>query len=209
MVIRNLIASVIVLASSAAHGATIAEIPFVQPGSPTFGLFVSTAVEGATGPGVEFVNFGTFASTHLPGDVIADTVFIMGGLELGTTEYKITFSGNNSSGTDWTSVRFVLGFGTGASFIQSGSDLLSFTTVPHEESDFSSVAVLDDVIDFTDGVVTGSGEVWARDIFLQVPDGLGTNEFTLRMITNFENSIPAPATASALFICGAVLIMRK
>ena len=128
----------------------------------------------------------------------------------GTTEYRFTQNFVHVTGPAWTSFRFELGFGTGASFVRSSAtDLLDFDTPdgdpPPTATQFTTVSHGMDVIDWSGGSVPSIGSV-AFTFAVDVPDGLPNGRFTLRQTPDGIASVPEPASALLLGVglCGVL-----
>ncbi|MGA2063282.1 MAG: choice-of-anchor F family protein [Thermoguttaceae bacterium] len=122
----------------------------------------------------------------------------------GVTEYKVFESVDNNTLTNWSSYLIELGFGSGASFIQSPSgDGLDFGapnyTPPLVSSAFSTVVPTEDLLVFTNGTQGSGSETYQFRI--DVPN-LSTGTFTLRQIP-----IPVPEPSACLLLLCALTCM--
>jgi len=124
-----------------------------------------------------------------------DIVFTV--IDTGTgdvTEYEHREGVDNGTGSDWTDYHVTLGFGTGASFVQSSpGDGLDFDA-PDEDSlydfgPFTSLTIGEDTIDAVGGVVPDGSFVNFR-FPIDVPDGI--TEFTLRQLPTTDAIVPEP-----------------
>lgn len=195
----------------AARAATFTSVPsFLLPGS-------STGTIGPVGstPSPNNDNAAAASANVVPASIFFNT---FGAAEIefgltssgGTTEYLLTQNLVNNTGIPWSGFRFVLGFGTGASFVPSGpTDALDFDAPDRDPAPTSSVFTTsvheEDVLDWSGGSVPAIGSV-AFTFSIDVPDGLaafhplGLNRFTLRQVP-IEAPVPGP-TASALLGIG-------
>lgn len=110
----------------------------------------------------------------------------------GTTEYKVFESVDNNTGAPWTQYLMVLGFGTGANFVQSGSgDGLDFDApeynTPPVSSAFPGLATNEDLLVWSGGIHGTGAESY--EFRIDVPD-LQSQTFTLRQ---FPVPVPEPA----------------
>ena len=136
----------------------------------------------------------------------------------GTTEYRITQTLINNTGTPWTGFRYELGFGTGASFVRSGvADFLDFDAPDRDPAPTSNVysTLLHDsnLLEWTGGLTPSIG-VLIQAFQIDVPDGLagfnpsGQNRFTLRQFALTAAPVPEPA-AFGLFGAGLLLVALR
>lgn len=136
----------------------------------------------------------------------------------GVTEYVVNENVQNSSGVDWVGYRIVLGFGSGAGFVQSTpGDGLDFDT-PDEDSPINFAPGAADFTTVTrpseDELVASDGDLLAGEFsgvdfvfHIDVPDGI--TEFTLRQQPIAAGTvIPAP-TAALSGLAGLGLLMRQ
>ena len=114
---------------------------------------------------------------------------------MGVTEYRISESVDNNTGSDWSRYNMYLGFGTGAGFtLSSAGDGLDFDT-PDNDTPPSSGAFLtisrpnEDTLEFSNGLHSSGVEPYLFRI--DVPDLLSrVNKFTLRQVP----IVPEPST---------------
>ena len=194
----------------AARAATITSLPSVLlPGS-------STGTIGPVGstPSPNNDNAAAASANVVPASIFFNT---FGAAEIefgltssgGTTEYLLTQNLVNNTGVPWSGFRFVLGFGTGASFVASGTTDLDFDAPDRDPAPTSSVFSAsvheEDVLDWSGGSVPAIGSV-AFTFSIDVPDGLaafhplGLDRFTLHQVP-IAAPVPGP-TASALLGIG-------
>jgi hypothetical protein len=116
----------------------------------------------------------------------------------GVTEYQISESVDNNTGSDWSRYNMYLGFGTGAAFTLSGAgDGLDFDD-PDNDTPPSSGAFLtinrpnEDTLEFSSGSHSSGVEPYVFRI--DVPNLLSrTNKFTLRQVP----IVPEPSAVVA------------
>lgn len=133
---------------------------------------------------------------------IAFAVADSGTVAPGVTEYLVQESVDNDTGLDWNQYDVLLGFGTGADFVQSpAGDGLDFD-VPNNDGSpgptstaFASVNKSEDQITWTNGVHGSAANNYSFRI--DVPDGI--TSFTLRQV---PTAVPEPA---ALVLLGVAL----
>jgi hypothetical protein len=125
----------------------------------------------------------------------------------GVTEYKVFESVDNNTGVDWSKYTMVLGYGWGASFVQStAGDGLDFDAPDYDSSpvssSFANVLTNDeDVLVFYSGTHGSGSETY--QLRIDVPDIIEASglpaSFTLRQIP-----IPVPEPSVCLLILGAL-----
>lgn len=132
----------------------------------------------------------------------------------GVTEYVVTENVQNSTGVDWNGYRILLGFGFGASFVQSTpGDGLDFDT-PDEDSPINFAPGAADFTTVTrpneDELVASDGDLLAGQFsgtdfvfHIDVPDGI--TEFTIRQQ---PIAVPEPG-ALALAVVAAPMVLRR
>jgi len=177
---------------------------------------VVTAFGGASGPGLISMSFNNF-DTPSPGNdnVVGtspnymsvnqkaygsvgyiDMVFsVTDSGATPVTEYQFTEGVSNGSGVDWTDYHLQLGFGTGASFVPSGSgDGLDFDAPdydsPFDFSPFTTVTPGEDGVDAYGGVFP-FGAFFVLSFPVDVPNGI--TEFTIRQYPTIS-ATPTEAT---------------
>ena len=129
----------------------------------------------------------------------------------GTTEYRFTQNFVHVTGPAWTSFRFELGYGTGASFVRSSAtDLLDFDAPDRDpvatSTQFTVLSHELDVIEWSGGTVPSIGGV-AFTFAVDVPDSLLNNRFTLRQTpAGVAATVPEPASLAllGLGLCGVL-----
>jgi hypothetical protein len=130
----------------------------------------------------------------------------------GVTEYRISESVDNNTGSDWARYNMYLGFGTGAGFTLSGAgDGLDFDT-PDNDTPPSSGAFLtitrpnEDTLEFSNGTHSSGVEPYLFRI--DVPDLLSHgNKFTLRQVP----IVPEPSAmllVMAAFLAGGAHLVN-
>lgn len=132
----------------------------------------------------------------------------------GVTEYHFTEGVSNSTGLDWTSYHLELGFGNGAGFVKSAAaDGLDFdspdfdSTVDFNPSPgyFPSVAVTEDDIIASGGVMPNGAFAGYFQFHVDVPDGIG--QFTIRQSPVADAMVSLPGTG--LLLAGGLLLARR
>jgi hypothetical protein len=189
--------------ASAGTIASIGATSFPTGSTGTIGPVGSTPApnnDNTAAPSPNTIPYSIFFNS--PGNLDVEYVVANSG---GTTEYRFTQSLINNTGQVWTGFHFELGFGVGASFVQSGSlDLLDFDTPDLDPTPTSSVfTTLNHQADGLDWA-GGSAPAISAVVFsfaIDVPDNLqsfnpgGLNRFTLRQrpLLN-QTAVPEPAT---------------
>lgn len=153
------------------------------------------------------VSYSIFLNT--PGAMEVEFIATNSG---GTTEYRFAQSLVNNTGQTWTGMRVELGFGVGADFVVSTSDLLDFDTPDMDPtpsaSAFPTLVHTSDVLTWSGGSLPAIGGL--QLVFsIDVPDNLdpsstsGQGRFTVRQTPIVAAVVPEPS--SALLMGGALL----
>jgi hypothetical protein len=124
----------------------------------------------------------------------------------GVTEYRVTESVDNNTGTLWSQYDMILGYGVGAGFVPATAgdgldfDFNTFDT-PATSSAFTFVANAEKTLVFSGGVQGSGAQTYEFRIDvpnIQAAGGLG--RFTLRQV---PTQVPEPAT---LALAGLALV---
>jgi hypothetical protein len=211
--------AVLVFVTSRVEAGVITSVSqFILPGFSTGSLSVSLPVapnnDDTVSPSANtiangglgiFLNAGGFGALDYEFNV-ADSG--------GTSEYFFTTNIVNNTGIAWDGFRFVLGFGTGASFVAVGDGFgLDFDTpdvTPAPTSTvFTALNHQQSLVDWSGATVNplggpaGAPFSVAFSLSIDVPDGIGAlhpeglNRFTLRSFPTAQE-VPEPATAALL-----------
>lgn len=176
---------------------------------------VITAFGGASGPGLDSMSFNNLGTPAIGNDDVVgaspnwvsinqkafnatdyiDLVFIVEDFGVPTTEYIFNEGVFNGTLDNWIGYQLMLGFGTGAAFVQSTlGDGLDFDAPDYNSPfDFTPLPTLslgEDVINAVDGLFT-VGAFHTFTFALDVPNGI--TEFTIRQTPREE---PVAASSS-------------
>lgn len=172
--------------------------------APASEASIITMFGGASGPGLASMSFNEVVTTAIGNDDVVgaspnyvsinqkafgavdyiDMVFVVEDIGVPSTEYAFTEGVSNGTGTDWIGYQILLGFGTGASFVESSlGDGLDFDAPdfnsPIDFTPFATVTLGEDVYNAVDGLFS-SGAFHVFSFSVDVP--IGITEFTLRQI---------------------------
>ena len=126
-----------------------------------------------------------------------------------TTEYQVREFVYNDTGVDWTGHNVQLGYGVGSSFVLSTpGDGLDFDA-PDVDSLFAfgpytTTTLGVDVMTMSGGTVA-AGDFFVLEFAMDVPNLVGTSEFTIRQLV----VVPEPGTAVLMMLGLSVLASRK
>jgi len=163
---------------------------------------VITGYLGASGSGLGIVTFGSVATPSPADDDVAgssaNTIVVtekrfdsLGAIwvefsvsddGIGTSEFQVTETVTNNSGTDWIGYQVMVGFGTESGWVHSpiGDDLdfdMPDDNSPRDFDVFSTLAYSENTIDAVGGIIL-AGDSHTFTYAIDVPNGITT--FSIR-----------------------------
>jgi PEP-CTERM motif len=195
------------------------------------GVILATPAPQASGPGLGFATVAAVVTVQPNNDNVPDPQKLDNNIVVplkrfdhadyidlefsvnpsdGVTEYQVSEFVDNNTGSDWSSYRMVLGYGTAAGFTISGvGDGLDFDSpdydTPPTSGAFSNVDTSDeDILTFSGGT-HGSAAV-PYTFRIDVPDLRDHLTFTLRQIPTV---VPEPGSLVLAVMAAAGLAFRR